>query len=703
MLEGDEVSGTGTSGDARLGVDIGGTFTDIAYVDRTGELRIDKVLTTTDSPERAVQTGMSALEGKLHQLTSFVHGTTLVINSLLERRLARTALVTTQGFRDVLELARGSRPEIFNPFYRRLSPLIERDLRFEVTERVDGEGNVLSSPTLPELTNLAALLEEVKVEAVAVAFINAYLQPSNEAYVARALAERLPTTFITTSTEVSGQCREYERFNSAAANACVGPLVDRYLSGIEKTLAAEGFRGEFSVLDSTGGGLDSSQARKLPLRLIESGPAGGVLGAILASDELGAPNVVTFDMGGTTAKSALIEEGGFHERDVYYVGGYERGIGLQVPSIDIFEVGAGGGSIAWADVGGELRVGPISAGSEPGPACYGRGGNLPTVTDANVVAGRLVPEFFRARISLSPDAAAEAVGSLADRLGTSVERMAIGIIDVANAAMASMLRRQTVELGRDPDDFAVLAIGGAGPLHAAEVAAAVGIQRVIVPPAPGHFSAIGMLQASRRLDRRQAWMYRLSELDGEETRRALDSLYSEVVTALGLTRAKATPVDSARWWAAVRYVGQEHTLRVPIGEDRLPAADTLRAMVREAFEREYLRSFGRLDELSEVEITELSVEVVPQAVRPIGLSTGAGARSGRGAATTAQAEVSTDGGTKKTSATVVAREDLRPGEELVGPAIVYEEGSNTYVPPGAVLVAAESDYLHMSLGKEVVR
>ncbi len=681
----------------RLGVDIGGTFTDVACLGEDGVLRIAKVLTTPDHPDQGVNSGIAEVLDDLSEVTSFVHGTTLVINALLERKCCRTALVTTKGFRDVLELGRGNRPQAFNLTYRRLPPLIARDLRFEIDERIDGSGAILRPPDLDDVDALADELHAAGVEAVAVAFVNAYVEPVNEQIVADRLRSRLPGVFVGTSTDVSGQWREYERFNSAAANASVGPLTDRYIGDIESSLDRMRFRGSFMLLDSAGGALHPKVARKVPLRLIESGPVGGVLGALEVASRLNLGNLVTFDMGGTTAKSATIEDGAVKEMDVYYVGGYDVGLPMQVPSIDVFEVGAGGGSLAWLAGDGELSVGPRSAGAWPGPACYGRGGTEPTVTDANLVCGRLVPEVFKAKISISAALAHRAVGQVASAAGTSVERMAAGVVELANAAMADMVRRQTIEIGRDPQDFCLLAMGGAGPSHAADVARAVGIRRVVIPPSPGHFSAMGMLSARCRLDRRQGWVRTLGELRAQELDEVLTRLQNELVGQFEeLTGARSTAAGSwleRKRRVSVRYSGQEHTLAIDLPPPDAHVAGAAAEIVRARFEAEYERRFGRLDERSDIEITEVQVvawltepdvETNPHRPAP---------------ADNEQFEVDllVDGGHRRTRAVVRSRASLVPEERVAGPAVVYEEGANTFVPTDAKLFVDDAGFAYIDL------
>ncbi|MFH1007919.1 MAG: hydantoinase/oxoprolinase family protein, partial [Candidatus Latescibacterota bacterium] len=420
-----EQSGLGGT-PVRLAVDIGGTFTDVTIVDADGTLHVGKVLTTPKREEEGVLAAVKQSEANLSKVDYLVHGTTLAINALIERRGADVALVTTKGFRDVHELGRGNRPQSFNVFYRRDPVLVPRHRRFEIAERVLASGDVELVPSDEELSKVVEQIRAVKVDAVAVAFLNSYVNPSNEIRVADYLKGIFPDKYITTSSSISRRWREFERFTTAAANAYIGPVFDRYLTQIETGLVQEDFKGEFTVFDSNGGALHLDSARRYPVRLLESGPVGGVLGARDIARELGLANVVTFDMGGTTAKTSLIAEGRYASTNLYWVGGYDTGFPIQIPSIDIVEVGAGGGSIAWVDDSGRLRVGPRSAGASPGPACYGLGGVEPTVTDADVYCRRLSPAHFISTIAIDKGLADQAIERLAKRLEMDPLRLALG-------------------------------------------------------------------------------------------------------------------------------------------------------------------------------------------------------------------------------------------------------------------------------------
>jgi N-methylhydantoinase A len=666
----------GLDGHVRVGVDIGGTFTDVAVADASGMRLLGKRLTVHGDEREGVLAAVADTNVDMTQVAVLAHGTTLVINALVERRGSTVALVATAGFRDIHQMGRQSRPVGLDPFYRRDPPLVPRHLSFELNERVLANGDVEVVPSVAEITALADELRGLGVDAVAVAFLNSYANPANEEFTANTLRSLLPDAFITTSSSLSRLWREYERFTTAAANAYVGKPIAAYLSNLAAGFTEQGFGGRFVLLDSNGGALPQEVAQTYPIRLVESGPVGGVMAARDLAAELELDRVVTFDMGGTTAKSCLIEGSSSPSVDVYWIGGYDFGFPIQVPTIDIIEVGSGGGSIAWVDEGGRLRVGPRSAGADPGPACYGQGGIEPTVTDAHVYCGHLSSRFFRARISIDERLAGAAIERLADRLQMQPMRLALGIVRLANLSMANLIRRQTIERGRDPRDFSIVAFGGAGPLHACEVAREADIRRVIVPPSPGHFSAVGMLGTNLRFNRRQTLRVPLADLHPEQLSDALQKTRAEVIKVAGLRDDDARNLRES-YGLSMRYIGQEHTILVPQPSDGLTVPSDAAAHFRALFEDEYELRFGHLDELSEAEVVDVEVvveEPLPRAGVPLPPAT-----------------VDDDSGvleacfgesTEAVQTRFVPRSILRVSEVVKGPAIVYEEGTNTVVPPG---------------------
>src|SRR6476660_3548649 len=501
-----------------IAVDIGGTFTDLVAFDHESRRVIYAKRPTTY--ENLVDGILECFrKAKIMPAEAAIvnHGTTLVINSLIQRHGAKTALVTSQGFRDILEIARGNRPDPFDLHYQRDEPLVPRELRLEVPERTDSKGEVVNPLDVPALEKLAAEIKKLDVESVAIFFMNSYINPSHEEAAADILKERLPDIYVTFSTDLTREWYEYERCSTVAANAYVGPQVSTYVRRLDSDLKAQGFTGSLFMMGSNGGLLSAERTCRQPIGLVESGPIGGCIGASAYAEALGFKNVVAFDMGGTTAKSALVENGRFSVNSVYYVGGYVRGFPIKSSVIDVVEVGSGGGSIAWLDSQKRLHVGPQSAGSTPGPVCYGRGGTEPTVTDANLVLGRLNPaNFLGGEMRLDVAAAQRAVSErVAVPLGYTGDngmiQMADGIISIATVIMAGAIRKISVEHGLDPRDFVLFSYGGGGPLHACALAHELSIPTVVIPPEPGNFSAIGMLLADARIDTSKTFTGILSE------------------------------------------------------------------------------------------------------------------------------------------------------------------------------------------------
>lgn len=675
---------------SRIGIDIGGTFTDVAIVDSDGKLRLGKHLTTHGAEGEGV---LAALRGTAFDLsnrgTIVAHGTTLVINALLERKGARVGFVTTKGFADVLDIGRGNRAESYNVRYRRDPPLVPRELRFEVDERVRADGEVTRFPSPAELDALAAGLRHAGVESVAIGFLNAYTEPANEERVAAHLREALPGIPITLSSAMSRQWREYERFTTATANAYVAPVIKTYLSDMLDDLGEDGYNGRFVVLDSSGGAMTVGFASRFPVYVIESGPVAGVIGARRLAAEQGIENLIVFDMGGTTSKVSLVEDGEYATVDQYWVGGRGRGVPLQVSTVDVIEVSVGGGSIAWIDEAGRLRVGPQSAGSKPGPACYGSGGTAPTVADANLYCGRLDPEHFVGSLKLDRDAAAEVIEQLAAELEMPPLRLALGIIRLAHLQIAAAVRRQTLERGRDPRDFTLLAVGGAGPMHGCEVAAEAGIARVLVPPFPGHYSALGMLAANLRAARRVVVPGLLSEVRSDEVRRTIETIAAELADELRGDDSDAEVVF--RYWLAMRYKGQDYTVRIPASEPGTKVPADLAVVFRAAFEAEYVRRYGRRDETSEIELVE--IEVAGERALPEIRRAEHEFLDGDVGQISASWETTTD----PVLAEVVPRGFLRPGKSVEGPAVIYEQGSTIVVPPGAVAAVIDGRTLSIDV------
>ena len=553
----------------RVAVDIGGTFTDVAIFDGgSNTLHLGKSATQPRAMVKGILAAIADAGADVHGSSILIHGSTVVINAIIERRGARTALVTTKGFRDVYEIGRINRPESFNLYFRKPEPLVPRRLRFEISERLNAAGEVLVPFPDAEALALAKRLSDLGMEAVAVVFLHAYRNPAHEKRMQELLERLAPELFVSASHEICNEYREFERTSTTVANAYVGPLVRSYLSDLEREIVASGLRPQVLLMQSSGGLYDLATAKTQCLYMLESGPAAGVTGASALAQRCGIARAISFDMGGTTAKASVIEEGLSRTAADYIVGSYAEGLRLRIPVVDVHEVGTGGGSIARVGESGILAVGPQSAGAEPGPICYGQGGTEPTVTDANVVLGRIDPNnFLGGRVRLDAGAALEGIErKIARPLGLSPEAAALGIIRIATASMANAVRTVTTRRGLDPRDFTLIAYGGAGPLHAADVARELYIPRVLVPPAPAHFSALGMLAADFRRDYARTYLRRLQPSELAAAEQVYRDLEAQGRAALDASETEFAERSIQRF-ADMRYVGQEHTVTVPVPLD----------------------------------------------------------------------------------------------------------------------------------------
>jgi N-methylhydantoinase A len=655
-----------------VAIDIGGTFTDLAGLDpATGRLRFSKSLTTPPDFERGMQDCIDKAAIPAGEIEVLRHGTTVVINALLERKGARTALITTEGFRDVLELGRGNRAEGFNLLYHRLPPFVERIHRYEIGERMDARGNVLRPLDRGALPALAQRLADEKIDAVAVCLLHAWRNPAHEIEIGEYLRANT-RCFVSCSHEISREFREFERTSTVVLNAYVGPSVGSYIANLNTSLAHKGFGGPLYLMGSNGGILTDEDTRMRPLLLVESGPVGGAAGAIEIGERIGEPNLVAFDMGGTTAKAVLIENSEAVVSPLYWVAGYERGYPVQAAVLDIVEVGTGGGSIAAIDAMGALQVGPKSAGAVPGPACYARGGTEPTVTDANLFLGRLdAAHFLGGAMPLDNARAAAALQRLADDAQQDVEYIAAGILRISTLTMATAVRKVTIERGFDPRDFAMVGFGGAGPLHAADVAREIGMTRVLIPPHPGHFSAYGMLYADFRYDLLETLACPLASLDVADMHARFAALEAEGgrrIAALG------TQIESLRYvrYAEMRYERQEYTLKV-----RLPADCNDRETLRRVFEEAYQRRYGHASKDIPIDVVMLRVVVGGRTARPRE-NTQAG---GNGNAPVAKRRPIWFEQTGRVECNVWQRDDLAVGTKIAGPAVIEEDASTTVLGP----------------------
>jgi N-methylhydantoinase A len=679
------MSSTGGPAPIRLAADVGGTFTDIAAFDAaSGGIRYGKTLTTPDRLIAGVGDGVAKASVSFARTGMFLHGTTVAINTMLERTGARTALLTTRGFRDIYEIGRVNRPDAYNLYFQKHQPLIERALRLEIDERVTADGEVLVPLDEDQVRHIARELGSMGIEAIAILFLHSYRNPAHEIRARDIVAETCPGVFVSASHELSQEYREFERTSTVAANAYLGPRVSRYLGGFEDHLGEAGFPGTFLIVQSSGGLYDSSQARRECIRMLESGPAAGLIGAKALCAQLGMNEAIAFDMGGTTAKAGVIHHGEVLMTGASMIGGYETGLPVQIPMIDIQEVGTGGGSIARVAAGGALRVGPQSAGAAPGPVCYGLGGTEPTVTDANLVLGRLgADRFLGGEMTLDADGAARALRErIALPLGISETQAAEGILRIATTSMAHVVRRVTTERGLDAGDFAMIAYGGAGPLHAAMVAKELRIARVIIPHSPGHFSAFGMLAADVRRDYVRTWFTALASVSFE----ALEDLYrgmeSEGQASISGSQAHVTGMTTRRA-ADMRYVGQEHAVTVDLDHALFEARDF--DGIKAAFDAVHSVHYGYASPDQPAEIVSLRASVIGLVRKPPQNRIADGGEAPPDAASSGARPVyfrSLDG---YVDTPTFARTGLLAGNRIEGPALVEEYASTTVVHPGDVL------------------
>lgn len=678
-----------------VGTDIGGTFTDLVGYDTSrGRLFFGKTLTTPGDLVQAVMTGLDEVGLEAHDIDVLKHGTTQVINTLLERRGAKTVLLTTRGFRDVLEIGRAGRPLAFQLDYQRLPPLVPRDLRFEIEERIGGDGRVMVPVDMMALESLVAAWRDSGVEAVAVSFLNAYRNPVHEDTVVAYLRGALPGVYITSGSALSREWYEYERTSTAAANAFVGPRTGGYLDRFDTRLTRERFGGRFLMMASNGGVLSVRRAKEQPIALVESGPIGGCIGASVYAGKLNAPRLIAFDMGGTTAKCALVENGAFDVQATYYVGGNEYGFPLRTPVLDIVEVGTGGGSIAYVDPHGRLHVGPRSAGSEPGPVCFRRGGGEPTVTDANIVLDRIgTGAFLGGALKLDREGAAQAMEERVGRLlgyPGQPDAVAAGILTLANAQMASAIKEITIERGRDIREFDLFVFGGGGPLHGTSLARELRIPRVIVPPEPGNFSALGMLLADARIDESHTFFAPLDESAMVALAGRLAEMRASVTAALrGDFSADHVGFEQV---AEMRYAGQRHSIRVPLPE----GADA--ATMHRRFLDHYHRRYGHADAASPVEFIGLRVAGIAVTQRPE-VEALHRAGSERDPTPRSHREVFFPERGTRLRTPIFVRHSLPVGFGLEGPAVIEEFGATTVLSPSDRLVVGELGELRIEVAQ----
>ena len=669
-----------------VAVDIGGTFTDfLGYDTASGKLLSSKSPTTPHALEQGIRDCLKKARASVDVIDSFVHGSTIAINTVLERKGARTALVVTKGTRDVYKIGRGNRPDAYDIWFQRPEPLVPRHLTFEVEERLLATGEVHTRLNVAQAASIAQKVAASGAEAVAVCFLHSWSNPVHESQMGELLNSN-SAIYRSISHEILREYGEYERISTTVLNSYIGPKVSTYLEGLERALNEEGFGGKLWIMQSNGGVMSSPMARRLPVAMLESGPVGGFIAAARTGAALGYPNVIGFDMGGTTAKASPARNGEPQISHGYHIGGYASGQPMMLPVVDTVEVGSGGGSIARVDSTGSLKVGPVSAGADPGPACYGKGGTEPTVTDANVVLGRLDPNrFLGGEMPLDIEAARDAIDrSIARPLALSQTEAARAIIQIAVMNMSLAVRQVSIERGDDPRDFVMVAFGGAGPLHACEVARSLHVPLVVIPNFPGQFSASGMLMAEPRHDFVRTYYRPLDQTDFTD----LERITAEM-EALARERIGAAEVRM-RHFLEVRYTGQDFSLPIPV--DPACYADNYRAAVSDRFHELHQTRFGYHDADLALEIVNARLTATASSstlALPAPAPCKDPARIGTRAVVFSGDAVDTP---------IYRRESLAPGDRTAGPAIIQEYASTTILFPEDRAEVTRSGELLIRLG-----
>ena len=686
----------------RIGADVGGTFTDVV-LEANGEIFSTKVLTTYESPEIGILQGIHAViadsETSLSELDSFIHGTTLATNALISRTGAKTAFITTNGFRDTIEMRTESRFEQYDLNLELPKPLIERKDRYVLSERISADGSVLLPFDEMEAKNLIKhlSLEDNGYEAVAVGFIHSYMNDKHESLFQEMLLDQLPNIKVSISSEVSPQMREFERFNTVCANAYVQPMMASYLERLKTKLAHAGAKCDIHLIHSGGGLISIESAIKFPVRLIESGPAGGAIFASEIATRHGIDAALSYDMGGTTAKICLIDEQSPRSAKTFEVARTHRftkgsGMPISIPVIEMIEIGAGGGSIANVDDLKQIRVGPLSAGSEPGPAAYGLGGSLATVTDANVLLGRISPETFGADdINLIPEESGKAISTdVAEPLETDAESAAIGIIEVVDENMANAARVHAVENGRDVSQYTMIAFGGGAPLHASRLCDKLEIERLLIPPGAGVGSAIGFLQTPFSYEALKSFYVSTQNFDHKSVNKLLVDLTSEATEFVMDASNEKHNIASliVERCAFMRYAGQGWEITVPLENKTFDSLGI--ELLKNKFEKTYEEHFGRAIEGLQIEVVGWSVKVTspkPETENSITVDS-------ENIVTTDFKRVIYDSvEDSEVEASVFQREKLNPGDCVMGPAIIVENQTTTWVPSNKKLSTQQDECL----------
>lgn len=665
----------------RIATDIGGTFTDLVYVDKNGKVGVAKSHTTPPNFEQGVVDVIEKSGIDQKDIETFIHGTTVIINALTERKGVKTGLITTQGFRDVLEIARGNRPDLFNVRYKKPVPFVERYLRQEVEERLNQKGEIVTPLNKEKIKELIAYFKKEQVEAIAVSYLHAYKNPVHELETIQLIQELWPEIAVTASHEVTKEWREYERTNTTVLNSYVQPIASTYIDKLSTKLSENEADSFNYIMQSNGGTTTFEQAKKTPINMVESGPVAGIYGAAYLGEIIGEKNVIAFDIGGTTAKCSLISNGEVKVSTDYYIekDDLNAGYPIKAPVVDIVEIGNGGGSIAWIDEGGSLKVGPHSAGAVPGPVAYGQGGTEPTTTDANLLTGRLSPENFDYKVDLASvkSAIEEKVSKV---YGLDAEEGALGIIRIANANMLNALKLISVRKGYDPRDFSLVAFGGGGSMHAPALARDLGVKKVIVPVASSVFSAWGMLMTDLRHDYIQTYINRLQDVDLTELNNEWNKLENQARNQYAEENVKEEEIIFNRF-VDMRYAGQEHTVKVPLagGEITKQSVEELIALFHEMHEQSF--TFKLVE--AQTEIVNLHLTAFGNVQKPELQKLESTGRELESALKETRQVFYEDGGWIQTP--VYHRDLLEAGMSVEGPAIIEEPTATTVFYEGQTL------------------
>ncbi|AND40560.1 MULTISPECIES: hydantoinase/oxoprolinase family protein [Cytobacillus] len=674
----------------RISVDVGGTFTDVVTLDPdSGNLRLEKVETVPKNPAGGVLEGFRKAEVSFSNIDYFVHGTTLGLNALLTRTGADVAIITTKGFRDVYELGRTDRDEMYNFKYRKPELLVPRRHRYEVSERLDYQGSVITPFDREEAVNLAQKLREEGTPSVVVCFLHSYINPSHELEMEEVLKQEYPEVSVTLSHRLTREYREYERTSTAVIDAYIKPIMRTYLDRLGNDLLQEGYGGQFLLTRSGGGAMTAKAAKEEPVHSVMSGPAGGAIGAAYLADLTGNPNLITLDMGGTSLDTTMVVDGQISVENEATV----ESLPISTPMIDIRTIGSGGGSIAWIDDGGALQVGPKSAGADPGPACYGKGGKNATFTDAALTLGYLDAEnFLGGAMTIDPNLSRNSINELAEELELTVEQTAAGIVRISEAKITGAIREISVERGFHPKDFALLGFGGGGGLVSCNVAREIGIPTVVIPPGAGNFSAWGMMMVDVVYDFAQTFVKGLENVDVAEINQLYGNLEADGLESLGQDGFSSKDCHFIRW-AEMRYEGQEHTVKIEIPGKALKPSDI----------PEIAEKFGNAHEQQYGHQTKDPVEIVTLRVRAVGILSKpriAKLEAGKGDASAAYKDsrpVFIASLNRTVKYAVYDRSALLAGDEIAGPAIIEEPSHTTIMHAGDILTVGEYGELSIAI------